>query len=232
MRKKLLTFIALAAVIILLMPVSSRAVAADAAVYAYLPADTAMYSATGDGYEVRVYLPKTYFVTILSTNGYYHRVSYGDLTGYVRTASVDIVGFEPVTKVAYGEASLKSGIASVYMYDDAALTIIAATVSPADALIVYGGINSAESSYYCRLAAFGVYRYGYLPAVGVNVTLPPENDVRAVEPPPDDTPVIAPPGDEDSNEVTLQIILIVSLVIPSVVVVTLIFSDKKKPKRL
>ena len=209
---------------------SAVRVFADAPTYAYMPSDTALYAATSDGYEAKVYLPKTYFVTVLGTSGFYYRVGYGDITGYIRTSSVETVDYEPVTKFAYGSMSLKNGIASVFMYEDAALSRIIATVTATSIIDVYGYINSSYSSYYCRLKSDNVHFYGYLPVIGAEFIMPEENDVRAVElPPPDDSvPTVTTPENGTPNEATLQIILVVCLVIPAVIVVMLIFSGKSK----
>lgn len=201
--------------------------------YAYMSADTPLYTAGSDGYEVKVNLPATYFVSVLATSGYYYRVGYGDINGYVRQTSVEVVSYEPVTKYAMGEGRLKSGIASVYLYEKADLTAAIATVGTNTVIETYGKVSSSETVYYCRIIADTVYYYGYLSALVADFTMPPENDVRAVapiEPDPED-PGITGPDPEDPaglGELPLQIILVVCLVVPSIVIVMLLFTDKSK----
>lgn len=214
--------------------VPQTAAADSAPQYALMNTDTPLYSAASDGYEVRVNLPATYFVTVLATSGYYYRVIYGDISGYVRQSAVEVVDYEPVTKHAYGTASLKSGIASVYLYEKADLAAAVATISGSTEIDVFGTLNAAEDVYYCRIKAVDTYYYGYLAAVGLNVTMPPENEIKAVETP---VPVPDPDNPDDSSgpgalgDLPLQIILVLCLAVPAVVIVMLICSDKSKKKK-
>lgn len=212
---------------------SAAAYASAAAQYALMASDTPFYAVTGDGYDVKTYLPSSYYVTVEGTSGTYYRVSYGDLTGYVRQSAVTQVDYEPVTKYAYGSATLKSGIASVFLYESSDLSRVLATVGSDTAVDVYGYVDSGMLVYYCRIRTNNSYVRGYVSPAGVNVVMPEKNDGSKIVPPPepdDSKNAGTTPEEDEPASYVLQIVLVVALVVPSVIAVLLIFSGKKRPE--
>lgn len=211
---------------------SSVAFAASNAQYALMYGDTPFYAVSGDGYDVIAYLPSSYYVTVEGSQGLYYRVSYGDLTGYVRQSAVSLVDYEPVTKYAYGYAALKSGIASVYLYESSDLARISGAIGTDTDMAVYGYIDSGVLSYYCRIKIDNTFIRGYVPPTGIDIAMPAKNDGSRIEPEPEPetgTPAGgSPEGKEPPSSYILQIVLVVVLVVPSVLAVLLIFSGKKR----
>lgn len=197
--------------------------------YSYINESVPFYAFDGVDYTCLFYLPATYFVAIEEEGEEYDRVTYLDLSGYVKSGDTEDVDYEPVTKYATtGSVTLKKGVASVYLYADADCTVVLSSVTASDSLFLYGQ-SAYEGVYYCRLKGMAGTTRGYIGGEGIIVTLPEENTVEAVTPP-EDEPEEENPGEETDPggggeaEVSLpvEIILVVSLAVPAFIVVFLL----------
>ncbi len=116
----------------------------DFVTYAYLPAPAILYDANGA--EICT-LPATYFTVLCgdSAEGKYP-VSYLDLSGYLRSADVEIVDYEPVTKFPTLSATPRNDGMAVNLRDLPDQNEGKVLVSvPADAtLTLYGGRTGSE----------------------------------------------------------------------------------------
>ena len=201
--------------------------------YSFIAESVPFYYYDGIDYTVAFRLPETYFVAIEEEGEEYDRVTYLDLSGYIKHGSCEKTDYEPVTKYpTTGRLELKKTIASVFVYSSADCKTVVTSVTNADKIFLYGE-SGTENVYYCRVTgASGAVR-GYIAGEGVTVYPPDENDVQAVAPMPDPEPE-PEPGDKDGDETAdnmpfpVEIILIVSLAVPAFLLVFLLTA--KKPK--
>lgn len=200
--------------------------------YAYLPESIPFYAFDGVDYTCTFYLPATYFVAIEEEGEEYDRVTYLDLSGYVRHGDAERVDYDPASKYAEsGKIELKRGIASVYLYADASCTSVLSPVTASDSLFLYGE-SSVQGVYYCRLRGGNGALRGYVSTEGVIVTLPKENDISAVPPHTNPDPSTPAPDDgiyESKLAFPVQLVLIISLAVPAFLLVFMLTKKKTKP---
>lgn len=217
---------------LLLLQIITTLALTPAVNYAYLPTSIPFYAYDGVDYTCAFYLPQTYFVAVEEEGREYDRVTYLDMSGYVKHGSAEKVDYEPVTKYATsGSVSLKHGIASVYLYADENCSVVLSPVTASDTLFLYGRA-SKEGVYYCRLiGSVGTVR-GYVADDGVTVVMPNENIVEAVKPPAEEQPPFDYSPGPNANELNgvVEIILIVSLALPAFLLVFLFTGKKNKHK--
>ena len=196
--------------------------------YALLTESIPFYVYDGVTYTRVCLLPATYFVAVEAEGEDYDRVTYLDMSGYIRHGDATAVDYEPATKYATdGKVTLNRGVASVYLYADAELTNVLATATVTDELFLYGG-SGYEGVYYCRLTSSGGTLRGYIGTEGVTVSLPSDNDIRPVEQPSDEEPEPSAPDPEEPVTLALpvEVILSVSLAVPAFLLVLLLTRKK------
>ncbi|MBQ7227955.1 MAG: hypothetical protein IJX05_06115 [Clostridia bacterium] len=218
------TLLLLQAVILLALP---------SVEYSFIGESVPFYVYDGVDFTCLFYLPETYFVAVEEEGDEFDRVTYLDLSGYVRHGSTEKVDYEPVTKYATGgSVTLKHGIASVYLYSDENCSSVLCPVTASDTLFLYGKANN-NGVYYCRLKGTAGTMRGYVGSEGVSIVLPDENVIQAVDPPASDNPSTQPPISSDSPyasnlSLPVVIILIVSLALPAFLLVFLLTGRKAK----
>ena len=217
---KAIALMQIAMALILALPTTS---------YALLSEPTPFYVYDGVSYTRVFLLPETYYVAIEEEGEEYTRVTYLDLSGYVRSKDIEKVDYEPQTKYATGgKIELNRGVASVFLYSDATLRNVLTPVTVSDEIFLYGK-SGYEEVYYCRVKTDSGWMRGYLSHAGVTVTLPPENDTTAVTPTPTDPTDNPTQTDPEMTELALpiEILLAVCLAIPAFLLVLLLTRKKK-----
>lgn len=222
-----------------------RTALAAAVEYAYLPTPVTMMFKNGAQYEPATSLPATYFVAVIENENAdgYLKVSYLDITGYVRAADVEKVDYEP--KFKYAEPSLLTFVegSTTYLrsrpFSNGNSSVIADV--PSDkSLVYYGTVDGDElytgagnKWYYVRYNdADGEMLYGYLYSAHARSVQPiKDNTIEKVEPPPDTTPPPVKPGEAGLPKgVSAAIIACLSL--PAVgIMFYLFFKGRGSPKK-
>ncbi len=198
--------------------------------YALVAESIPFYVFDGVSYTRLFMLPATYFVAVEENGEDYTRVTYLDLSGYIRTGDASEVDYEPETKYATGGKVLfDRGVASVFLYADPVLSNVLTAVSVTDELFLYGEAGY-ENVYYCRAVTSSGTLRGYIGPDGVTVSLPPDNVIRPVDPP-DDGSIDAggelPPVTETTTlAIPVEVILSVSLAVPAFLLVFLLTRKK------
>lgn len=217
--------------------------AEDNTVYAYIPATAAVYSRGLNG-EVPVYekitnLPATYFAAVLEegeTAEGYIKVSYLDISGYMKKSEIEICDYEPVTKYAQGRITTSFDGQNVNLRqkpDHTAPDNIICTIPSGENLLYYGTVDGTalfpalgEVWYYVRYTNNGQDVRGYIyNAQGIAVKI--ENNVieKVIKPgPPTPDPSVTDP--QPLMKDWMLAVFIICLCIPAVLIVILIF---KKP---
>ncbi len=189
---------------------------------------TPFYVFDGSAYTALFMLPETYFLAVEERGEEFDRVSFLDLTGYVR-GGMPAAGYEPANKYpTSGGATLKKSVSSAWLYSDAGLTNVVGEVTAADEIFLYGDAVGADA-YYVRVGS-GPYRRGYLSAESADAVYPPENDVSAVAPsdpsPAPDDETQTPESGASSPGAVVQAVLITALAVPAFLLVFLLSSKK------
>lgn len=184
-----------------------------------------LYFFDGTSYTVAFMLPETYFVAVEEKGAEFDRVSFLDLTGYIRSGSATAVDYEPASKYpTSGGATLKKSVSSVWLYADADLTNVVGEVNAADTIFLYG-VSRRENVFYVRVGTPDDYMRGYISGEAVDVVYPPENDTSALAPedplPDDPSPL---PTDDEPRRLgsAVQIILVITLAVPAFLLVFLL----------
>lgn len=188
---------------------------------------TPFYVFDGSAYTALFMLPETYFLAVEERGEEFDRVSFLDLTGYVRSG-MPAAGYEPASKYpTSGGATLKKSVSSAWLYSDAELTNVVGEVTAADEIFLYGDAVDADA-YYVRVGS-GPYRRGYLSAESADAVYPPENDVSAAapsDPPAPDGETQTPENGASSPGAVVQVVLITALAVPAFLLVFLLSSKK------
>lgn len=188
------------------------------------------YYFDGASYTVAFMLPETYFVSVEEQGDEFDRVSFLDLSGYIRHGAASIVDYEPVSKYpTAGSATLKKSVSSVWLYSDADMTSVVGVVTASDSIFLYG-VSKKDNIFYVRVGTPDDFMRGYISGEAVDVTYPPENDISAISPdPPENNDPEVPPADDGKAELSyaVQIILVVTLAVPAFLLVFLLSTSKK-----
>lgn len=189
------------------------------------------YYFDGASYTAVFTLPDTYFVLLEEEGAEFDRVSYLDLSGYIRHGAALSVDYEPASKYpTSGSVTLKKSISSVWLYADAAMSSVIGEVTAADQVFLYGDAVGSDA-VYVRAGSSESYVRGYLSVESVDISYPPENDTSAIadDDPAEDDPSPQPSADDDapsSLSAVVQIILVVSLSLPAFLLVFLLSAKK------
>ena len=211
----------------------SAALTSQDVVYAYLSADTVLYSATADGYTPMFTMPATYFVMLLSDDkDGYTAASWLDVTGFVETAAVETVDYVPVTK--YPSRSLTAtndgNQVNIRSAPDHTADNITAYLPDGKTAAVYGETDGSKLIpqvgglwYYVRYTENDQSFYGYVYSSQVTAEAVAENVIERETP-----TVVAPVEDAGELDLYAKIGIIAALTVPAVIVMFLIFRPAPK----
>ncbi len=202
--------------------------------WACISGNTTFYYYDGISFTAAFVLPSTYFVAVEEEGREYDRVTYLDLSGYVKHGSCQYTDYEPLNKYpTEGKAVLKKSVSSVFLYSSPACESVLTSVTAAESMFLYGN-SDVEDVYYVRVTRADSVIRGYVSGEGVEITYPPANDTQAVAPvDPDDDPSIGPEEPPSENKegglaFPLEILLIVCLALPAFLLVFLLSRKKTK----
>ena len=208
------------------------AVALPSRGWAYVGGNVTFYYYDGISFTAAFILPQTYFVAVEEEGREYDRVTYLDLSGYVRHGACEYADYEPLNKYpTAGSAELKKSVSSVYLYSSPECNSVLATVTAAESIFLYGD-SEKENVYYVRVTRADSVLRGYVSGEGLTVSYPPANDAAAVAPTdPDEfpeNPDDAPTEDrtDDGIAFPLEILLVVCLAAPAFLLVFLLSRKK------
>jgi len=179
-------------------------------------------------------LPQTYFAHVTGESAEFFAVIFYDLTGFVRRNAVTLVDFEPVTKFATGNLEVMRGGTVPIFNRPTHLDGSAIHYTPRGTRhIFYGTINGSipyrvEDGavwYFIRFENGANTEFGYIHSSNVISSVIAPNVVEKVMVYAQDPPTFNPPPFEFPPY--MMIVFIVTLCIPAVLVMILIF---KKPK--
>ncbi len=200
--------------------------------WACVGGNVTFYYYDGISFTAAFILPPTYFVAVEEEGREYDRVTYLDLSGYVKHGACQNVDYEPLNKYpAEGKAELKKTVSSVYLYSSAECTSVLASITAAESIFLYGD-SPVENVYYVRVTRADSVLRGYVSGEGLSVTYPPANDTEAAAPvDPDDTIPDTPelPAEEQPKTglaFPLEILLVVCLAVPAFLLVFLLSRKK------
>lgn len=199
--------------------------------YGYMPSDTTLYSDPECLYAITT-LPATYFVIVLESNGDVYKVSYKDISGYIR--NIEVVDYEPVTKYASSRFGVNNDGYPVKLRSKPSEAGSVITEIPPDKSGYYFGDVQGSAliqqvgnkwHYVSYNDGFDTY-YGYVYTSQVTVSDIEPNVIEKVE-----------TGNKEGEELTpspmsnTDFILIACLCAPSVLIMYLIFKDKERKPR-
>lgn len=197
--------------------------------YGYMHSTTTLYS-DKDCRNAITSLPATYFVIVLETESNCYKVSYKDISGYVR--DIDIVDYEPVTKYASARFNVNNDGYPIKLRNaplDSGEVIIEIPAGKGgyyygdiqgDALIPQVGKNW---HYVCYTDGLDPY-YGYVYSSQVTVS---EIQANIIEKMPEDK------GEESTSSPTdnTDFLLVACLCVPSVLIMYFVFREKERKPR-
>lgn len=249
----IILFLALAPAFVL--PAENRAAEAETLSYALIGDGAVLYDKVGADYVTVTNLPQNYFVILrgqTDADGYIP-VSYLDLVGYVKPEAVEPVDYEP--KYKYAETNSLTLYndgheINVRTSPEHTLSNVAAVLAENTELYYYGtasGSTQVEQVgnvwYYVRYTEGGTAKRGYVYSLYVRARPIPENVIEKVAPqetqPPQENPddTTTDPTNTENPEPSRdyeltrprEIIIIVSLCLPVIVIMYLLF--KQPPKK-
>ena len=202
--------------------------------WACISGSTTFYYYDGISFTAAFILPSTYFVAVEEEGREYDRVTYLDLSGYVKHGACEQVDYEPLNKYpTEGKVELKKSVSSVFLYSSPSCESVLSSVTAAESMFLYGD-SETENVYYVRVTRADSVLRGYVSGEGVTVTYPSPNDTQAVAPgdPDEELPEITdnPPAKDTESGLAfpLEILLIVCLALPAFLLVFLLSRKKSK----
>lgn len=225
---------------------------ASALTYGILTDGATLYSNSAEGYKAVTSLPKDYFVVLLgeeNTEGYFS-VSYLDVTGFVKSDKVVKVDYEPKYKYAENNSLTLTNDGqeiNVRSAPDHAADNVIKELSEGTKLYYYGTVSGSaqvaalgDAWYYVRFSDGDEIRRGYVYSLYVVADPIPPNVIEKAEQqsadsPSEDEENPSPVIEKDPGDFTLdrtgEIIIIVSLCLPVIVIMYLLFRQPpgKKP---
>lgn len=201
-------------------------------------------------------LPENYFAALLgeeNENGYIP-VSYLDVTGYLKKDAVDAVNYEPKYKYAENNSLTVENDGhpvNVRSSPDHTLDNVIAEAQAGSKLYYYGTCSGTaqvealgETWYYVKIVSDGETKRGYVYSLYAKAEPIPENVIEKVEPPavnpdedlnPGGNAATETPGEKDPDGFTLtnthEIIIVVSLCLPVILIMYLLFKQPSKKMR-
>lgn len=197
--------------------------------YGYLSVNTVLYADMGCQNAITT-LPATYFVTVLESYEFAYKVSYKDITGYV--IDVELVDYEPVTKFASASFKVNNDGYPVRLRSEPSGVGKLITEIPAGGTGYYYGdvqgsalIQQVGSTWHYVSYNDGIDTYyGYVYTSQVTVSEIANNIIEKVEHAKGEELTPSPVTETD-------FLLITCLCVPSVLIMYLIFKDKKRQSR-
>lgn len=223
---------------------------ASALTYGVLTDGAILYSGSAEGYTAVTTLPKDYFVVLLgeeNADGYLS-VSYLDVTGYIKSDTVVKVDYEPKYKYAENNSlTLKNDgqEINVRSHPDHASDNVISELTEGTKLYYYGTVKGSsqvaalgDEWYYVRFTDGNETKRGYV--YSLYVTADPikpnviekveetENENSSTEGEENSSPVIEKDPGDFTLDRTGEIIIIVSLCLPVIVIMYLLFRQPPK----
>lgn len=226
-----------------LYPCENSKANATTLTYALIKENAVLYKSDASGYFAVTSLPKNYFVVVTGeeTEGYVP-VSYLDIEGFVASQKLEFVDYEPKYKFAENNVLTATNdghevnvrISPTSIYDN-----VIAELESGDTVYYYGKINGqaqisalGDEWYYVRFSKGTSTVRGYVYSLYADAMPIKENVIERIDP-----PVLTP--DENFEQITetqsysdvREIVIIVSLCLPVLVVMYLIFHRPENTQR-
>jgi|GEM_PF-1048039 len=242
--------------ILMLMLAPGRTTAGASALdYGIIKSEAVLMGKNDGAYFPITTLPENYFAVLLGEadeNGYIP-VSYLDVTGYLKRDAVEAVDYEPKYKYAENNSLTVENDGhpvNVRSSPDHTLDNVI-TEAPAGSKLYYYGTSSGTAQvevlgdawYYVKVVSDGETKRGYVYSLYVKAEPIPENVIEKVEPTADNTDESLDPGKDSSTETpgekdpdgftltsTREIIIVISLCLPVILIMYLLF--KQPPKKM
>ena len=229
--------------VLALSPCSIDTAKASTLTYALIKEDAILYHGDAGGYSAVTSLPKNYFVVVTGeeTEGYVP-VSYLDIEGFVASQKLEFVDYEPKYKFAENNVLTATNdghevnvrLSPTSIYDN-----VIAELESGDSVYYYGKVNGqaqvgalGDEWYYVRFNKGTSTVRGYIYTLYADALPIKENVIERVESPIENTP------DDDYEQISEQsysdvreIVIIVSLCLPVLVVMYLIFHRPENEQR-
>lgn len=197
--------------------------------YGYINTVTTLYSDAQCSDAVTT-LPATYFVILLETREDCYKVSYKDIAGYVK--DIEPVDYEPVTKYAAASFTANNDGYPVKLREEPSPNAKVLTQVPdSESGYYYGDINGTalipqvgNKWHYVNYNDGRQTYYGYVYSSQVTVTPIRNNVIEKVTYEKDEEFTSSP-------SFGTEFIIIICLTVPSVLIMYLVFKDKKPQPR-